>query len=504
MRHLNRCLLFPMLLAAADALAGTDAFPVECVMPPDFVQVAGTSGWSVANDQIVEGACSLKSLPVSGAGAAQVEFTGYFADGNVTFRRQVNGAPGYAFFVFYIDGVQQGSTCDMRGGAPGCNGDQVTGATASGFTTWFQPAQMLSFPIAAGVHTLRFSYEKVPGAAVVGSDAAWIDALTLPLAAATSVASRKTHGHAGAFDIPLDTTAAVNEAVSVESRHGAPGHAIVFHFNVPVATVGKAYVLDATRGAVRPVATTISGRDVTAALDAIADGTRATIVLQGVNGAVNASASAAFVMGDANATGTVNSSDILAVKAHSGQAASVANFRLDVDASGGIDSSDVADVRAQSGTSLATQVACMIVDSSDYPAWRPGESSTLAPIFGAPAGTTVAYRFAKKKLTNAAGDNLGRVTLYEATPWADMQIASQPCYINPASPSTSDPASFLDCKRSGAGDRFSPGIDYAGPNGVDYSMYGYCRLPPPDDAGFYYVNVRNANAAAYFLFYAPR
>ena len=59
-----------------------------------------------------------------------------------------------------------------------------------------------------------------------------------------------------------------------------------------------------------------------------------------------------FLIGDVNSSGSVNSSDITAVKARSGQVTDATNFRFDLDASGAVGSSDISMVKARSGWML--------------------------------------------------------------------------------------------------------------------------------------------------------
>ncbi|MBL0141444.1 MAG: VCBS repeat-containing protein [Betaproteobacteria bacterium] len=157
-----------------------DAFPVNCAIPAGWiVPVTANAGWSVASDQKFEGSCSLKSGAIGNGQKAQVQFTGNFTAGNITFRRKVSSENGWDFFRVYLDGVVR--TPDCFEGVANCQGATVTGPTASGETDWSQPSAVLSFPVTAGSHTITFSYEKDASCCVAGSDAAWIDAVSLPL-----------------------------------------------------------------------------------------------------------------------------------------------------------------------------------------------------------------------------------------------------------------------------------------------------------------------------------
>ncbi len=76
-------------------------------------------------------------------------------DSEISFFRKVSSESNYDFFYFYIDGQKM---------------DEVSG-TAS----WTQK----SFPVTAGTHTFKFSYEK-DYSTVSGSDCAWIDNIVFP------------------------------------------------------------------------------------------------------------------------------------------------------------------------------------------------------------------------------------------------------------------------------------------------------------------------------------
>ena len=163
-----------------------------------------------------------------------------------------------------------------------------------------------------------------------------------------AVQSRKTHGAAGTFDIPIDTAPTITGLVSVEPRGIGSGHQIVFQFNQPVTIAGSASV---SLGTV--ASTVIQGNNVVVTVTGILDNRRATITLSGVNGsALNSPVSIGFLVGDVNATRSVNSSDISAVKARSGQTTVGTNFRFDVNATGAINASDISAVKARSGLTL--------------------------------------------------------------------------------------------------------------------------------------------------------
>jgi hypothetical protein len=137
-----------------------EVFPLDGAMPAGFSTPIGvTKGWHVSNDPApAEGMFSLKSDEIDDSESAGLEMTGTFAAGNVTFKVKVSSEANFDELRFYIDGVLQ------------------TKWSGSTVTTWQASP---SYPILAGVHTLRWEYVK-DASVTVGQDAAWIDALVTP------------------------------------------------------------------------------------------------------------------------------------------------------------------------------------------------------------------------------------------------------------------------------------------------------------------------------------
>ncbi len=149
-----------------------EVFPAGCTMPSGWSTPAGaTAGWSVANDRRRSGACSLKSNFIgnsSGPGnytKAQLQVTGNFAAGNVSFYYNLLSEPSYDCLRFIVDNVPQNLGACFYGGN-GASGD---------IQTWTQ----VTVPLSAGTHTLVWSYEKDYIDFPIG-DAAWIDDVVLP------------------------------------------------------------------------------------------------------------------------------------------------------------------------------------------------------------------------------------------------------------------------------------------------------------------------------------
>jgi len=146
-----------------------------------------------------------------------------------------------------------------------------------------------------------------------------------------SAASRKVHGVAGTFNLPLS---AVITNPTTEPRQG-PSQTIVFTFDKPIASV----VVTVTAGTATAGAPTFSGNDVIVALAGVNNQQYVTVALTSVaatDGGTggNASVRIGFLVGDVNQNRVVTLADLGFVNAQLAQAVTAANFLKDVNASG--------------------------------------------------------------------------------------------------------------------------------------------------------------------------
>jgi len=126
----------------------------QAVPPAPVIQ-----GWHVQEEtSAAEGKYTLKTDTVFDNESAEVQLTGVFQAGNVSFRLKVSSEPQFDALVFLIDGVEKGRW----------SGNQLV--------NWVQTP---NYAIAAGPHTLLWRYVK-DGSISMGQDAAWIDAVVTP------------------------------------------------------------------------------------------------------------------------------------------------------------------------------------------------------------------------------------------------------------------------------------------------------------------------------------
>jgi hypothetical protein len=166
---------------------------------------------------------------------------------------------------------------------------------------------------------------------------------------AQSAFSRKTHGAAGTFDIPLSLSG--NVGIECRSGGAANDYQMIINFAITV-TVGSASVTSGT-GSVSSFS--VSGSQVIVNLTGITNVQRITVTLFNVNDGThmgNVPVSMGVLIGDVNGNAAVNATDVAQTKSQVGQAIGGSNFREDVNANGLINSVDVALVKSKSGTAL--------------------------------------------------------------------------------------------------------------------------------------------------------
>ena len=165
--------------------------------------------------------------------------------------------------------------------------------------------------------------------------------------AALSAVSRKVHGGAGTFDVPLP----LNGPTGIEDRTG-PTYTMVVTFSTSV-TVASATVTCGT-GSVG----SISGSGtptITVNLTGVTDVQRITVTLSSVSDGTNTGdvpISMGVLVGDTTANGTVNAGDVALTKSQVGATVTTSNFREDVNANGTISATDVALVKSDVGHAL--------------------------------------------------------------------------------------------------------------------------------------------------------
>ena len=120
-------------------------------------------------------------------------------------------------------------------------------------------------------------------------------------------ASRKVHGGAGTFDLPLS---AVVTNPTTEPRAG-PTHTIVFTFQNAVTATGTEAI---TEGTATIGAVTFSGNDVIVPLSGVTDGQYVTVDVGGIalagGGTGAATVRIGFLLGDVNQNRVVTVADM--------------------------------------------------------------------------------------------------------------------------------------------------------------------------------------------------
>ena len=168
-------------------------------------------------------------------------------------------------------------------------------------------------------------------------------------AALLTVVSRKSHGTAGAYPMPVALGVPISGAITVEPRDSRGAHTLVFHFDNAITSIAGVSVTDAGLATVGTSYVTVAGSDVTVTLTDIPDNKRVTVTINAVNGGASASVALGFLVGDVNSSRAVNGADISRIKGQQGQSLNALNYLLDLNTSGTIDAADLAMAKARSG-----------------------------------------------------------------------------------------------------------------------------------------------------------
>jgi hypothetical protein len=167
---------------------------------------------------------------------------------------------------------------------------------------------------------------------------------------ASDAFSRKVHGGAGTFNIPLP----LSGNVGVECRSGGAtnDYQMIIDFLTSV-TVQSASVTSGT-GSVSSFSGSGTSQ-ITVNLTGVTDAQRITMTLHNVNDGTHTGdvpVSMGVLVGDVNGNAVVNASDVSLTKSQVGQAVTSSNFREDVNVNGTISATDVALVKSEVGTAL--------------------------------------------------------------------------------------------------------------------------------------------------------
>jgi fibronectin-binding autotransporter adhesin len=167
---------------------------------------------------------------------------------------------------------------------------------------------------------------------------------------AGNAVSRKTHGAAGTFDIPMP----LSGTPGIECRSSSGNHTLVVNFsrNVVSGSAGVTSGVGSVSGS-----PSFAANRMTVNLSGVANAQKITVTLTNVTDNTaqvlpSAAVDMIFLAGDTTANKSVNASDVSQTKSRSGLIVSAANFRSDVTANGSINASDVSLVKTRSGTAV--------------------------------------------------------------------------------------------------------------------------------------------------------
>ena len=281
-------------------VAVVDLFPPSCAIPAGWTTPAGaTTGWSASTDSAAIGNCSLKSNTLatpsgSTINKAQIQYTGSFAAGNITFWARVSAEATYDCLRFLIDGTQQNvGSCSGVGGMGGL------GLTPPNYRQPDTGWRFFSIPITAGTHTVTWSYDKDSYAA--GLDAAWIDSVTFPTSASGA-------------DLAITHTVSTNPASSGKDAVFSLSAANSGPLTASNVVISTTYDPTATLIWLSPGCAGAGGTTLTCAVGTLASGasspTFKVVLRKNVAGTLSNNASVASATADTNAANNTSNLNI--------------------------------------------------------------------------------------------------------------------------------------------------------------------------------------------------
>ena len=146
-------------------------------------KTGGAKSWNINNFKVYEGTYSLRSGYINSLDTSSLYITlNLAADDSISFYRKVSSELSYDFLNFYIDKMKVGQW--------------------SGEKDWAR----VSFPLPAGIHTVKWDYVKDLGLSV-GFDAAWIDFIQFPVQQRTTADAGEDDRICGGNTFQPDATA---------------------------------------------------------------------------------------------------------------------------------------------------------------------------------------------------------------------------------------------------------------------------------------------------------
>jgi Subtilase family len=246
---------------------------------------------------------------------------------------------GVAFTDTYPTGMVNTGTPSPSITGAGCTGSLVasSGGNAIALTSGVIPAvASCTYKVNVTSSTANV-YVDTSGAVTtpIGLDTAAHSA-TLTVGATNtpvliSASSRRVHGAAGTFDLPLSE---VLTNPTTEPRQG-PAQTIVFTFNKPITSA----TVSITEGAATAAAPTFSGDDVVVGLTGVTNQQYVTVSLTNASSSDGGSGGSGsvrvgFLVGDVNQNRVVSLADLGLVNAQLAQSVTAANYLKDINASG--------------------------------------------------------------------------------------------------------------------------------------------------------------------------
>lgn len=207
----------------------------------------------------------------------------------------------------------------------------------------------------SGARVFDYRYDTLGCATAWNAIPVHLDGMKFTTIVPLNAVSRKTHGTAGTFDVPLPLSG--RPGIECRSGGAAGEYQMVVTFPASVTAASATVTPEPGKTAAVSGPPIANGDQVTVNLNQVSNAQTITVNLIGLTDGVTTdtvSVPMSVLVGDIGTNGSVNSSDITKIKLQIGQPVTASTYRYDVTAGGLIALADVFLIESLTGTGLST------------------------------------------------------------------------------------------------------------------------------------------------------
>ena len=207
----------------------------------------------------------------------------------------------------------------------------------------------------SGAKVFDYRYNSMNCSAAWNAIPVHLDGMQFTTIVPLSAVSRKTHGDAGTFDLPLPLSG--SPGIECRSGGGNGEYQVVVTFPTSVTAASATVTPEPGKTATVSGAPLTRNNQITVNLSEVSNAQTIMVNLVGLTDGVTTdtvSVPMSVLVGDSASNGSVNSSDVGKVKLQLGEPVTASNYRDDITADGLINITDLVLVGSLTGTGIQT------------------------------------------------------------------------------------------------------------------------------------------------------